>query len=440
MTRLGILISGGKDSLYSAFIGSYFKKVTCGICIRSKNDESYMFHTPSISFVKYQAKAMDMPLIIQETRGVKEEELHDLKTALIKAKKEQGIQGILTGAVASQYQASRIQNICFELELKCYNPLWQINQIKLLKDLLKYDFEVLIVGIFAFPFTQEMLGNHITKEVIKKLIDMKNKYQIHPAGEGGEIETMVLNCPLFKKRIRVDEFTKEMSGAYSGVFNITKSSFEEKNTSLTKYEHSSYYSLKKELSENHQVSIISCTSLDEPLLELEYLRPIIDLVAELGLTYRVIHVSKLSKEVEGTCAIISGTALWDDDFLNYKDVFSEWLKNKSKVFGICAGAQLIGLEYKEETVKCYKVGQDRVQSTSDNHFSSLVNNTSEFFLHKRSFLKKENSPLECLGFNNEYNSFFKIKNKDIYGSLFHSEVNNKILLRTFLEKVTKEDN
>src|SRR3989344_2786086 len=131
--KLALLFSGGKDSTYAGFIAKKCKhKIVCLITLQSKNQDSYMFHTPSISKTQSQADAMKIPLIIQKTKGKKESELKDLKLAIRFAKKKYKVQGIITGAVESIYQASRIQKICDELNLECFNPLWQKDQIELL--------------------------------------------------------------------------------------------------------------------------------------------------------------------------------------------------------------------------------------------------------------------------------------------------------------------
>ncbi len=44
---------------------------------------------------------------------------------------------------------------------------------------------------------------------------MPKKYKIHPAGEGGEFETFVLNCPLFKKSLKVKSFKDFKEGENS---------------------------------------------------------------------------------------------------------------------------------------------------------------------------------------------------------------------------------
>ncbi len=205
--KAGILFSGGKDSTYSAFLAKKAGyELACLITLFSYNKESYMFHTPSIEQTEKQAETMNIPLLIEKTQGKKEEELKDLERAIKKAKEEYEIDTIVTGALHSVYQASRIQKICDKLNLKCFNPLWHKDEIQYLKELIRNNFEIIITGVFAFPLTQEWLGKKIDKEFITKAEDLKRKYNIHPAGEGGEFETFVINCPLFMRRLKIKSF------------------------------------------------------------------------------------------------------------------------------------------------------------------------------------------------------------------------------------------
>ncbi|MBI5148444.1 TIGR00289 family protein [Candidatus Pacearchaeota archaeon] len=219
--KLAVLFSGGKDSCLALSKAMKGNEIVCLISITSKNKESYMFHTPNIQITKLQAEAIGIPLLTVETKGEKEKELLDLKKAILKAKKKYKIQGIITGAVRSVYQASRIQKICKELGLKCINPLWQMDQIKLLKEVLRKKFRVIISGVFAYPLDRELLGKQINNDFIKKMVGWQEKYKINPAGEGGEIETTVLDAPFFKKKIQILQ-SKISYENYAGIFEIKK--------------------------------------------------------------------------------------------------------------------------------------------------------------------------------------------------------------------------
>ncbi|MDE1849081.1 MAG: diphthine--ammonia ligase, partial [Nanoarchaeota archaeon] len=216
--KLGVLFSGGKDSTYAAWLAKKEGyEISCLISLVSENPHSFMFHTPSINATEYQARAMGIPIIIQKTKGKKELELRDLKAAIKKAIKGYGIEGIVTGAVESVYQSSRIQKICNELDLECFNPLWQKDQIELLQDLVKDKFEVMIVGVFAYPLDKSWLGRIIDKRFINEVAILRRKYQINPAGEGGEFETLTLFAPdLFKKRLKIKSFQDFLEGENAG--------------------------------------------------------------------------------------------------------------------------------------------------------------------------------------------------------------------------------
>jgi ABC transporter with metal-binding/Fe-S-binding domain ATP-binding protein len=164
-----------------------------------------MFHTPSISKVNKQAEVMNIPIIIQKTKGIKEKELKDLEYAIKNAKINYDIEAVVTGAVESAYQASRVQKICDNLNLECFNPLWQKDPEEHWNDLLKNGFEIIITGVSAEGMERELLGKKIDRKMIMKFKEIYKRYRIHLSFEGGEAETFVLNCPLFSKKLIVNE-------------------------------------------------------------------------------------------------------------------------------------------------------------------------------------------------------------------------------------------
>jgi diphthine-ammonia ligase len=217
--KLGVLFSGGKDSVYALAKAKEKHEIAGLISIHSENKESFMFHTPNINLTEMQAKALELPIIIQNTKGEKETELEDLRNAIDKAKRNYKIEGIVTGAIESVYQATRIQKICDELDLQCFNPLWQADQIEHLNEIIKENYKVMIVGVFAEPFTKKWLGRIIDEKAVKELTILHKSHKINPAGEGGEFETLVIDGPIFKKSIEIEK-SETFYKNYSGVFTI----------------------------------------------------------------------------------------------------------------------------------------------------------------------------------------------------------------------------
>lgn len=217
--RLGVLFSGGKDSTLALHLAEEKEEVACLITVVSKNPESYMFHTPNSDLTALQAEALGLPLVSVVTEGRKEEELGDLETAIAEAKTQFNIEGIVTGAVESVYQASRVQQICNKLDVWCFNPLWKHDQKALLEKLLEKHFQVVISGVFAYPLDESWLGKQIDTKLIQRLVEFEQKFGISPSGEGGEIETTVLDAPMFKRKIEIQDYAISAKGN-SGVFTI----------------------------------------------------------------------------------------------------------------------------------------------------------------------------------------------------------------------------
>ena len=225
--NLGVLFSGGKDSVFSCFRAMEKNRVVCLITLVSDNIDSYMFHTPNIRWTVLQAQAMGIPLLSWPTKGQKEEELQDLKAAIADAKIRYGIDGVVTGAIESVYQAARVQRICRDLDLWCFNPIWQINQVDYLQLLLSFGFEIIISGVFGYPFDESWLGAILTEDLILELKVLEEKYLINPSGEGGELETFVIDGPPFEKRIEIFKASMAYQN-YRGHFQILDARLAEK--------------------------------------------------------------------------------------------------------------------------------------------------------------------------------------------------------------------
>ena len=219
--KLAVLFSGGKDSYLALQYASLDHKISCLLTLESEKEDSWMFHTPAIEWTKLQAKAMKIDHLISKTSGVKEEELEDLGSIIESAISKYSIEGIVTGALASVYQSTRIQKICNDLGLWCFNPLWQMPQKQLLQELLSNKVESIITGIAAEPFDDTWLGRCIDSECVDDLMSLESRYRINPAGEGGEIESFVLNAPLFHKSVSIIESKKYYSN-FSGRLEIKK--------------------------------------------------------------------------------------------------------------------------------------------------------------------------------------------------------------------------
>ena len=223
--KLAVLFSGGKDSYLSFQYASQSHEIRCLLTLYPEREDSWMFHTPAIEWTKLQAEALGIHHLTSKTSGVKEKELEDLYLFIKSAISKHSIEGVVTGALASVYQATRIQKICNDLDIWCFNPLWQMPQEDLLEELLSNNIESIITGVAAEPFDETWLGRLINRDCVDDLLSLKSEYMINPAGEGGEIETFVFNAPLFSKSISVIKSKKHYSN-FSGHLEIDEAVLE----------------------------------------------------------------------------------------------------------------------------------------------------------------------------------------------------------------------
>lgn len=209
MEKVAVLFSGGKDSTYAAYLA--LKKdlpVKYLVSVFSENKESYMWHFPNMEMTKVQAQLMGLEHVAVSTRGEKEKETDELKNKLA----ELGVDGLVSGAVASEYQKTRVEEMCRELKIKPMAPLWHKQPEKLLREELALGFKTILASVSAYGLDERWLGRLIDEKCIADLKKLHSHYGVSMVGEGGEFCTLVLDCPLFSKKIIPTEVKKTWQG------------------------------------------------------------------------------------------------------------------------------------------------------------------------------------------------------------------------------------
>lgn len=214
------LVSGGKDSCYNMMqCVAAGHQIVALANLRPANGEelnSHMYQSVAHEAIELMAEAMDVPLFQAETQGISKQtsmeyqptendEIEDLYNLLLKVKEEVQVDAVASGAVLSDYQRIRIENVCIRLGLVSLAYLWQRKQAELLEEMIKCEVDAIIVRVAAIGLEpQRHLGRSI-RLIEPHLLAMHEKYGINVCGEGGEYETLTLDCPLFRSRIVIEE-------------------------------------------------------------------------------------------------------------------------------------------------------------------------------------------------------------------------------------------
>jgi len=205
------LFSGGKDSswaLYRALEDGL--NVTRLVTVHPGND-SYMYHVPATDLASLAAESVGIDLLeidpgdlgaeaATDSAAQGDAELEPLEAAL----RELSLTGVTAGAVESEFQTSRIEAMCKRLGLDLYAPLWQRDPVTLAEEMLDAGFEILIVQVAAAGLDASWLGRRLDAEAIDELIELNERYGVHPLGEGGEFETLVVDGPHMSRPIELE--------------------------------------------------------------------------------------------------------------------------------------------------------------------------------------------------------------------------------------------
>lgn len=179
------LLSGGKDSFLAAQIAlEQGYEIEAALTVIPE-EFSMMFHYPNAAKAELVAELLDLPWFTT---------CESKFTTTIEKYAEKGVEAVISGAIASEYQKTRIERICTRLGIESYTPLWKKEEKILLDELMLRGIRAMVVSVSAEGFDDRDLGRIINENYIAELENKNLRYGINLTGEGGEYETFVLGC------------------------------------------------------------------------------------------------------------------------------------------------------------------------------------------------------------------------------------------------------
>ena len=222
--RLAAMYSGGKDSTFAMYLAEQMgHEIVCLVTVRPEDRASWIFHTPNLSVVPVMAEAMGKELVTVPSDGTEEGDMAAMRDALSGL----DIDGIVVGALWSDYQWDRMNLICGDLGLFVLAPLWRKDQDTVYDEMVSAGIEAIIVGVFAEGLDERWLGRRLDAETKRELCRLRDRYGISIMGEGGEYESMTLDSPMHLKRLVIDGSEKRME-RNAGTFDVTSVRLESK--------------------------------------------------------------------------------------------------------------------------------------------------------------------------------------------------------------------
>lgn len=191
--------SGGKDSCfacYEAMRQGY--KVSRLVNFIFRESQRVSFHGTEAKLIQLQSRAIGIRLLQKETTwDGYEQEFKEAVRSLIPS----GVKGMIFGNIYLQDHKDWVERVCGELGIEAVEPLWGKNPEEILSSFIDAGFEAVIVSAQSKLIDRDWIGHLVDRDFITYLKDRN----IDVCGENGEYHTLVINGPIFKRRLQLIE-------------------------------------------------------------------------------------------------------------------------------------------------------------------------------------------------------------------------------------------
>jgi diphthine-ammonia ligase len=205
MKKAFVSWSGGKDCCQAAYLASQEGfQIACLLNTVTHNKLRSCSHGLSSGLIRLQAEALGIPLVQPATISRNYEAVFSSNLTKLRSS---GFKYGIFGDIDFEPHLEWITRVCSEAGVMPVLPLWHLHQEDIARDFIKQGFEAVVVATQADLIGEEWLGRIFDESFLKDLSDYDD--EISPCGEAGEFHTLVIDGPLFKKRLNLENLEKE---------------------------------------------------------------------------------------------------------------------------------------------------------------------------------------------------------------------------------------
>ncbi|MFA5309122.1 MAG: diphthine--ammonia ligase [Dehalococcoidales bacterium] len=200
--------SGGKDcclALYRAKAAG--RDVRYLVNMVTADGKRSCSHGIAAAVIAKQAEALGIPIAQRRTTG---DNYQSVFIETLKELKREGVTGGVFGDIDFEPHREWIEQVCAEAGVKPHLPLWQEDQAGLMEEFLDAGFTAVVVAVRADLLGKEALGRVVNREFLAYIAGLNKG--ITPCGEAGEFHTLVVDGPIFGKRLEIAESEKVSRG------------------------------------------------------------------------------------------------------------------------------------------------------------------------------------------------------------------------------------
>ncbi|MCT6923722.1 diphthine--ammonia ligase [Metasolibacillus sp.] len=201
--------SGGKDSTLALYEAMKTGEAIGLISVLEEDGARSRSHGMTIDLVKAQADAIGLPLYPTATSW---EDYEATFINTLKKMKELGAQALVTGDLDMPEHGCWHEKVANIAELKLGMPLWEVDHSEVVDRFISLGFKTLITTVnLKFGMLESDLGKVLTYDYVQEL----KERGIDPCGESGEFHTTVIDGPIFKHPIDIQQGDIIRDGDYA---------------------------------------------------------------------------------------------------------------------------------------------------------------------------------------------------------------------------------
>ncbi len=219
--KVAILFSGGKDSVNAVALAKEKGwDIDYLLSVKPSRTDCYLFHYATVEYTKELAEIFGLKHILTGCDVADPEKEAEIIKNIVK---DNPVDAVVLGGVGLQEtQINSIRKALSSLGVEVFASHAEEDSLKLMNEMIKNGYEIVITEIASDGLTEEHIGLKLDAENFPKFVELSRKYGFEVLGEGGYYNTLVVDGPIFDKRLEIIDSEKVMESENVGYLKVNQ--------------------------------------------------------------------------------------------------------------------------------------------------------------------------------------------------------------------------